>query len=502
MIRALTAWLARAEGGGDRHACTIAAAEAVCDRPWDVVHQAGLLARCRVVVADRDLGLTPDLRQVRAGAAGAIVQIQAGQRFPQLDHRGRRSRGAFDTPIDMARRVVAAALRASDRRPTEGLDPACGTGAFLLAMLEAGVPEVYGTDLDPTALAVAAIAAPQARVLAEDALKHGPQVDLLCGNPPFVPPERQDRELRAELRRRYPWLHGRFDLVIPFAANAAERVRPGGALGLVLPSPALVQPYGAVLRRRWVERHKVVELSGPQPFPGAQVEVTLVVMQAGTGPAALPAYGMEAEELLRLDNVPLNADLMPGDVGLVEQIRASSLPLRELALVDTGLVAHGPHGGKDRLLFDEPGEGRVPYADAREFFAGRRTWLHYVPDQMHRPKRPEMFERPKIVVQRLRGRGPVRAAIDWDGVYLGHTCTLVLPHDDRVPLDRLLQLVRSPLIDALTRIERGQRLDLYPRDVGAFPVPIGWLTDPSLPLEAAFGLAPSQVARLRSVAAR
>ena len=52
----------------------------------------------------------------------------------------------------MARRVVTATVQACDTKPLVGLDPACGTGAFLVAMIEAGVREVYGTDLDPAAL--------------------------------------------------------------------------------------------------------------------------------------------------------------------------------------------------------------------------------------------------------------------------------------------------------------------------------------------------------------
>ncbi|NCG19869.1 MAG: hypothetical protein GWP91_12745, partial [Rhodobacterales bacterium] len=367
MKRALVAYVDRVGKGGDHLQGVIAASEAVAERPWDVVHLAGRLGRGRLAIAAEDFGITAALKKVKVDNVRAVVRIAKGQPHPTSDHKGRRSRGAFDTPVDMARRVVSATIRAGKTPPRIGLDPACGTGAFLVAMLEAGVPEVYGTDLDPVALAVAQVAAPKARLLIDDGLKHGPEVDMHCGNPPFVPPERQSKELRTELRRRFPWLRGRFDLVIPFAAAAAARVKSGGSIGLVLPAPALVQPYGAVLRRRWIQRHRLVDLSGPHPFPGASVKVMLVVMQIDGGPSPLPAFGISPEELLRLENVPLNADLRPGDVDLVERIRRDSVPLSSLCLVDTGLVAHGPDGGKARLLYDEPGERRVPYADARGF---------------------------------------------------------------------------------------------------------------------------------------
>jgi hypothetical protein len=499
--RALPVYLDRVARTGTHADGVIAAAEALAADPWSVVHVAGTLARARMAVAAQDLGLTASLREVTPGGRGEIARVQQGQPYPTFDARGRRRRGAFDTPRDMARLLVRRTLEATTGSTRTGLDPACGTGAFLLAMREAGVFHVYGTDLDPLALEVARIACPSALLVVEDALKHGPEVDVLCGNPPYVPPERQDKQLRLELRRRFPWLRGRFDLVNPFAAAASDRVRRGGGLGLVLPSACLVQPYGAVLRRRWIARHRFVHLDGPQPFPGAAVEVTLVVAQAGCGPAPLPDHGLTPAELALLDNVPLDPMLRPGDVELVLQARSRSLPLGELCLVDTGLVAHGPAGGKERLLHDAPCEGRVPYADARQFFTGTRRWLDYQPDQMHRAKSPEMFEPPKLVLQRLRGAGPVRAAIDRSGTYLGHTCTVVLPHDARVSLERLLALVTSPIVAGLTRIERGARLDLYPRDVAAMPVPTAWLEHPEAPLGPALGLDAAAIARLQTLAA-
>jgi len=493
---ALSAYLKRVASEGDHRDGVIAAARAVGRRPWDVVRFAGLLARCKLERADRDMGLSATLRPVPLASRAAVVRIAEGQPYPVLRHPGRRKRGAFDTPIDMARQVVKTALRSAEGSVRTGLDPACGPGSFLVAMTEAGVPEVFGTDIDPLALEVAQIACPTARLLQEDALRHGPEVDLICGNPPYVPPERQTRALRTELKRRFPWLRGRFDLVVPFAAVAVGRVRTGGAVGLVLPAAALVQPYGAPLRRRWLQRHRITELAGPMPFPGASVDVVLLVLRGDDGPAPVPPHGVSSEELLSLDNAPLDAELMPGDAQLVRSIRSRSVPLGSLALVDTGLVAHGPQGGKARLLSDEPEEGRVPYADARGFFVGERKWLDYQPAQMHRPKKPELFEQPKVVIQRLRGRAPVKAAIDTEGTYVGHTCTVVQSRDERLSLEAVLELVTSPLVDAITRIERGTRLDLYPKDVAAMPVPEQWLEEGAREsLDQAWGL--DDVSRVR-----
>jgi hypothetical protein len=487
----LSAWLATVARTGDPSLALVAAAEAVAADPWDVIALGGLLARARPTVADRDFGLTATLREVDGPG---VVRVERGQTYPARDVERRKARGAFDTPVTLARRVAAAAVAAAAHTHT-GLDPACGSGAFLVAMREAGVTEVFGTDTDPVVLEVARIACPTARLACGDAFVEGPLVDVVAANPPFVPPELQDKALRAALRALFPWLHGRFDLVVPFAAAAVARAVPGGGIGLVLPAPLLSQPYGAALRRRWVESHRITVVEAPVAFDGADVHVALVAMQAGRGPAALPG-GAAAAEVLELPGVPLDPDREAGDAALIGRIRAGSVALGQLCVVDTGVVGHGRDGGKGRLLHDGPGPGRVPYADARDFFAGRTRWLSYDPARMHRAKSLALFAAPKVVVQRLRGSGPVRAAVDLGGTVVGHTCLVVVPRDARIDAEQVLTLLTSDVIAGLLRIERGPRLDLYPHDVAEVPVPVRWLASPELPLGEAFGLSATDVGRL------
>jgi len=418
-----------------------------------------------------------------------------------IDQARRRRLGAFDTGSAMARDLVGRAINHGSKRPKSGLDPACGSGAFLLAMSEQGVDRIFGTDQDSLALEVARIAVPKADLQIGDALDAGFAVDLVSGNPPFVPPERQPKLVRAKARRRFPWLSGRFDLVIPFAAAAAERCSTGGTIALIVPASLLTQPYGVGLRREWLRANVLLDLTAPRGFPGASVKVASLIMRRGGGPAPWPCEDLLASDLLDLQNVPFHTDVRRSDLAVVRRIRDRSCSLGDHCLVDTGVVAHLPGGSKNLLLTDVPREGCVPYADARDFFAGERRWLDYRPEAMHRAKRPSMFEQPKIVIQRLRGKRPIRAAVDDSGTYVGHTCTVVQTTSPEAPsLQRLAELVRSPIVDAVTRIERGGRLDLYPKDVAAFPLPLAWLSDERVALETAFGLKPSEVRRLEHIA--
>ena len=498
MKEALAAWLAAAARGGDAVEAARASAEAVAADPWAAVEQAGRLARCRLAVAPHDLALGAPLNPLPADSRRALVRVPQGAPYPRADRGGRRRRGAWDTPRAMARRLVAQGLELAPHARTM-VDPACGPGAFLVAATERGLV-AHGGDLDAAALAVARVACPEARLERSDAFAGGTPADLVAGNPPFVSPEHQDRDLRRRLRERYPWLEGRFDLAVPFAAAAEERVAPGGALALVLPWSVLVERYGRPLRRRWLAGARLGGLPVRESFPGASVHVGLLALAPGAEPGPLAPHGLDPADLLALPQAPLDRALRPGDAALARRAREHAVPLGEICVVDTGVVAHGPDGGKARLLRAEAGEGTVPFADARQFFAGQHVHLSWEPERMHRPKSLALFEGTKLLVQRLRGRGPVRAAVDRSGIVPGHTLLVIKPRDERVRAHALVGLPRDPLTAGLLRLDGGQRLDLYPRDVAGLPVPRSWLEGGQLPLGEALGLTDGEVKRLQALA--
>mgnify|MGYP002639784219 CR=1 FL=1 len=401
----------------------------------------------------------------------------------------------------MAYRVVRAGLDAASGPVRRGLDPACGSGTFLLALHEAGVAELRGEDLDAAALAVAAVVAPSAHLQQRDGMRSGEAEDLVVGNPPFVPPERQEKGARLALRQRLPWLHGRFDLAVPFAWCCAERVRPGGGLCLVLPASLLAQPYGLELRRRWLAQHRITVLGQPEPFPGARVTVALVALQVGGVPAPMPPHGVPIEEVLALPAAPFSTQLRPGDAGLIARLRAVSVELGAHFEVDTGVVVHGAGHRRADLLSDLPGPGLLPYADARDLRRGRRRWLDYQPERMHRPKRPALFAGPKLLVPRVVADRPLEVFEDHSGLWVGHTVNVVRPTGSVLPLARVAELLRSRVTRAILRLERGERLDVYPRDLRSLPVPLAWLELPALDLQRAWGLDDQDWHRLEQVGA-
>lgn len=222
--------------------------------------------------------LIPELgSRLRAGPDAKAAQQQAG---------------AYYTPPSLVDHVLDHTLEPWLRdhphlEPTM-LDPACGTGRFLLAaghrlvqrrMARQGVTEaaawqhvgplLRGMDSDPIATAWLAgriqslaggDAAATAGIATVDALgEHGIQscgVDIVVGNPPFGSPLKQASNAESA-RRAAQALGGRVgrytDLAALFLGHAATAVRDGGYLAMVQPLSVLASRDAAPVRATLLE---------------------------------------------------------------------------------------------------------------------------------------------------------------------------------------------------------------------------------------------------------
>lgn len=196
--------------------------------------------------------------------------------------RGGRPAAAWYTPDAVVQAVLDDALagtggrsRGRGRAPASVVDPACGTGHFLLAagrrIRRPGPAALHGMDLDPMAVAIARTrlraafggtrAAWGRAVRCGDALAAGAwdrPFDLVAGNPPFLGQltrgsARGARE-RAMLRARFGGTVSRYaDTAAAFLLLATE-LAPGGTCALVLPVSALSATDARAVRAEAVRR--------------------------------------------------------------------------------------------------------------------------------------------------------------------------------------------------------------------------------------------------------
>ncbi len=235
-----------------------------------------------------------------------------------LDRQRRRANGSHYTPVELAAFLVRQTLapllaRGQDPLRVRVLDPACGTGALLVAAcnyLSERLIEhrcnhlrydeahrlvqrycLLGLDIDAEALEIARRRLPhlppQALRLADALTEPLEPVDAVVGNPPFLNAieGRLPEQRKAWLRGRYPEVRGAADLAYYFVARSHEVVRPDGTIGLILPRAFLNAPAADSLRQRLLEERPPTTIFCPEDahlFHATNVRITALVLGGGS----------------------------------------------------------------------------------------------------------------------------------------------------------------------------------------------------------------------------
>lgn len=207
----------------------------------------------------------------------------------------RKMRGHFSTPPQLVERILdrCGYRPESDLSSLRVLDPACGSGNFLVAavrrlsasahrrgftassLITSVQRNVWGFDPDPIACFLAEMrvraALPEelsGRVSAQihqgDGLavpwEHCENVDVFVANPPYLASKNTDLRGYRSARER-----GQTDSYLLFLDLALQAVRPGGWIGLVLPDPVLARRNATRERQRLLAEttvHHLWHLSG------------------------------------------------------------------------------------------------------------------------------------------------------------------------------------------------------------------------------------------------
>ncbi|MGK2881859.1 MAG: N-6 DNA methylase [Mycobacterium sp.] len=211
----------------------------------------------------------------------------------------RKARGAFFTPAALADFVSRWAIRS----PTDQvLEPTCGKAAFLVAAaarfdaLGASEATLDGIEIHPASAALAreavALAGGHAHIRVEDFFTVAAErrYDAVLGNPPYVRYQDHAGADRASSRlaalRAGVGLTGLASTWAAATVHAAEFLRPGGRLGLVLPAELLSVNYASDVRRYLMQRFGRVRLVlfTERVFPDVLEEVVLLLADDAMAP--------------------------------------------------------------------------------------------------------------------------------------------------------------------------------------------------------------------------
>jgi methylase of polypeptide subunit release factors len=251
----------------------------------------------------------------------------------------RRAKGAHYTPAPLVDYMVGRALGQlrADRSGCDAirvLDPSCGCGAFLVAVLrylgtyrDKTAPVLLcGSDIDARAVVLAGLSLVLAALvpradgrsalmaasvrnrslevqdfLAIDAWQNQ-EFDLIIGAPPFIRVEQMHSaypDRVREYRRTYSTAQdGQFDLYMPFIEKSVNLLKPGGRLAFSVSNGFLRNRSGAKLRQ-FLHEHcsveEIIEFEDDRIYPDASVQIA-ILLASKTEPRVRTRYALVPED--------------------------------------------------------------------------------------------------------------------------------------------------------------------------------------------------------------
>lgn len=226
------------------------------------------------------------------GVLGSADALKLWQLSLQAEDQ-RRAGGVYYTDYAEALSLAERVLARFDAFPARVLEPCCGGGNLLAALLDAGVSRfhtsarelaasIHAYELNPSGLwlaqwtiddrfgadVTAQIQWHQADTLDALAPSSGVKTsfELIFGNPPYgnaiERSTRRSQSDRAQFASRYPLAtRGAFDKCALFVEMAAQRCAPDGQLSYILPRSWLAQPASQHLRAVLAKEFDLLEIA-------------------------------------------------------------------------------------------------------------------------------------------------------------------------------------------------------------------------------------------------
>lgn len=363
--------------------------------------------------------------------------------------------------------------------------------------------------------------------------------DYVVGNPPYVRADEQSEglaEYRETVKTTHPIpdvraaLQMKWDLFVPFMALSQYLLRGNGRMAMITSDSIEGNAYAKPLRDWLTSRATVDEISFfPQVklFSDAGVSNTITIT---TNSAPDPTH--KTTRLWHSGPPPAvtkTDELAQTEAG--EQVfrqRTASLmhkgavPLGSICYVTTGMVIHADEKrfkgafGKDELISPQQSDTHPkPFVEGKDIEPYEVTSLKYLeygeglraPEKIRRPTFPELYDRPKLIAQRVVSTNAANNAqliIDlgaWgdsnDFLTTTEGGVLVLPwaslagvknrslekkasESERRLLEKrsagfdllyIAGVLNSGTINDLLRNSRRDRSNIYPADFEALPVP-------------------------------
>lgn len=398
-----------------------------------------------------------------------------------LRREGEKNRqGAYYTPPSLVERMTAS-LDLSDGKRL--LDPCCGSGAFLLGA-KAGAPEqLFGFDIDPTAVMIAGF----------NFYLHFPEEDfepqLFCLD--FLNPP-------ARLRKKWT---GPFDYIVtnpPWGSAAEEHTEvpeiisgesfslflvqafhllaEGGELRFLLPESVLNVKLHRDIRRFLLEQTCLEEIAFcPERFARVSTRAVFFSVKKEAPKREVRIVRPDETyfvpcEFLRMDENFVYRLWRDRDRRILTEVLARGQVSLEQSLWGLGLVT----GHNKELLSDRPGEGLEPVYTGKEIQPYRLLppvkFICYKKENLQQSAREELYRSPEKLVYKFISSSLVFAH-DTSGSLLLNSANLLIPKVPGMSAEALLVFLNSELYRYLYRRLFGE-IKILQGNLKKLPLPL------------------------------
>jgi adenine-specific DNA-methyltransferase len=371
----------------------------------------------------------------------------------------RKKMGQFFTPRSIRKQLMS---HLPKRENPKVIDPACGTGEFLLSAQEYFEdPELYGWEIDERPAEIARRLVPGANIEMTDALRkeYREEFDYVIGNPPYYEfrPEEGVRSKFSEI------IGGRSNIYALFVFLGVRLLRDGGYLAYVI-SPSMNNGAYFSKLRRFILRNANIEhmavLPSPRVFEDALQSVMFLILKKG------PNNG---DYVFARNGISIFSE----KVNLLEKEFAGKTTLRELGYrVTTGRVVWN----QNKHLLTHQRRGNVPLIWSYNITSsGLKLGIGKKPQYI----RTDHYDLgPAIVVNRIVGHpgsGAIRAVlIPRNMKFVGENHVNVIFPPDKTSMTQLEDIseqLNSPEKQVIvrnvtgnTQISRNELEKLFPID--------------------------------------
>jgi adenine-specific DNA-methyltransferase len=273
--------------------------------------------------------------------------------------------------------------------------------------------------------------------------------DVVIGNPPYVNAKTLVELFKNERNylsnsSRFKYLYQKWDLYIAFIEKSINLLNNSGYFSMIIPYPFLNQNYGTPLRKGILENHKLIsilDLSNKKIFKDAVVtNIVLTVQKNGKTDKILinkiddtntvsKAYNLKKENILP-DN-----DSSCWNIANKASINVDSSkchPLGDICFISIGMVlnadekkAKGKFVKSDLISKVKTKIHSKKYTEGKyidRYIMNKTYYLEWntkrVPAKIRRPTFPDLYENPKILINKL---GAVKAVYDKSKIYCDQT---------------------------------------------------------------------------------